>query len=60
MLLRNNVLDGETRFSREEIRITIVTWIEYAYHHRRRQYALGTLFAIQVETKITTPDRQAA
>ena len=59
-LLQNNVLDRRTWTTREELRITIVTWIERTYHRRRRQDGLGRLTPIQFETKMTTPATQAA
>ena len=36
-LLQKNVLKRRRWTTREELRITIVTWIEQTYHRRRRQ-----------------------
>ncbi|GAA3688721.1 hypothetical protein GCM10022267_89340 [Lentzea roselyniae] len=59
-LLQNNVLDRRTWITREELQIAIVTWIERAYHRRRRQAALGRLTPIEYEVIMTTPVSQAA
>ncbi|MFI5810809.1 IS3 family transposase [Streptomyces sp. NPDC051643] len=59
-LLQKNVLDRRTWTTREELRISIVTWIERTYHRRRRQAALGQLTPIEFETVMTTPALQAA
>ena len=59
-LLQNNVLDRRTWTTREELRISIVTWIERTNHHHHRQDGLGRLTPIQFETKTTTPATQAA
>jgi len=40
-LLQKNVLDRRTWNTREELRITVVTWIDRTYHRRRRQAALA-------------------
>ncbi|GAA0314623.1 hypothetical protein GCM10009528_35380 [Kineococcus aurantiacus] len=37
-------------YSRQELRLAIVTWIEQTYHRRRRQQALGRLTPIEYET----------
>jgi putative transposase len=47
-LLQRNVLDRR-RWSREELRLAIVFWIERTYHRRRRQRALGKLTPIEFE-----------
>ncbi|MGO1227016.1 MAG: IS3 family transposase, partial [Brachybacterium sp.] len=49
-LLQKNVLDRERWRTREELRIAIITWIERAYHRRRRQARLGRLTPIEYET----------
>ncbi len=36
-LLQRNVVDRQRWETREELRITILTWIERTYHHRRRK-----------------------
>ena len=42
-LLQKNVLDIRRWDTREDLRLTIVTWIETKYNRRRRQRALGKL-----------------
>ncbi len=59
-LLQKNVLDRRSWATREDLRITIVTWIERTYHLRRRQDGLGRLTPIEFETIMTTPASQAA
>lgn len=59
-LLQKNVLDRRQWATRQELRITIVTWIERTYHRRRRQAALGRLTPVEYETIMTTPATQAA
>jgi putative transposase len=59
-LLQKNVLDRRNWATRQELRISIVTWIERTYHRRRRQAALGRLTPIEYETIVTTPAAQAA
>jgi transposase InsO family protein len=59
-LLQKNVLDRRRWDTREELWITIVTWIERTYHRRRRQAALGRLTPIEFEAIMTTPASQAA
>jgi putative transposase len=54
-LLQKNVLDRRRWFTRDELRIAIVTWIERTYHRRRRQRALGRLTPIEYEILTTTP-----
>ncbi|SMX95553.1 Transposase InsO and inactivated derivatives [Brevibacterium sp. Mu109] len=49
-LLQKNVLDRKRWRTREELRIAIITWIERAYHRRRRQARLGRLTPIEYET----------
>jgi hypothetical protein len=46
--------------AREDLRITIVTWIERTYHRRRRQNSLGRLTTIEFESLMTAPATQAA
>jgi putative transposase len=36
-LLQKKVLDRRRSATREELRLTIVTWVEATYHRRRRQ-----------------------
>jgi transposase InsO family protein len=59
-LLQKNVLDRQRWASRDQLRIEIVTWIERAYHRRRRQLALGRLTPIEYETIIKPAADQAA
>lgn len=59
-LLQKNVLDRRRRRTREELRIAIVTWIERAYHRRRRQAGLGRFTPIEFEAIMTTRASQAA
>jgi putative transposase len=59
-LLQRNVLDRRRWTTRDDLRIAIVTWIERAYHRRRRQTALGRLTPIEFEAIMTTPATQAA
>ncbi|MFD7767427.1 IS3 family transposase [Streptomyces sp. NPDC059787] len=49
-LLQKNVLDRRPWRTRNELRITIVTWIERTYHRRRRQVRLGRLTPVEYET----------
>ena len=49
-LLQKNVLDRKRWRTREELRLAIITWIERAYHPRRRQARLGRLTPIEYET----------
>ena len=51
-LLQKNVLNRRRWATREELRLTIVTWIEATYHRRRRQQALGRLTPIEFETML--------
>lgn len=48
-LLQENVLDRKRWQTREELRIAIITWIERAYHRRRRQARLDRLTPIEYE-----------
>jgi len=48
-LLQRNVLDRRSWATRDELRVTIVTWIERTYHRRRRQAALGRLTPLEYE-----------
>ena len=59
-LLQKNVPDRRTWTTRDDLRISIVTWIERDYHRRRRQPRLGRLTPIEYETIMTTPAQQAA
>lgn len=59
-LLQKNVLNRRTWASRSELRLAIVTWIEFTYHRRRRQDRLGRLTPIQYETIMETTQAQAA
>lgn len=54
-LLQNNVLDRQRWLSRQDVRLTITTWIAKTYHRRRRQRRLGKRMPIEYET--TQPDR---
>ena len=49
-LLQKNVLDRRRWRTHDELRIAIITWIERAYHRRRRQARLGRLTPIEYET----------
>ena len=49
-LLQKNVLDRERWWTREELRIAIIIWIESTYHRRRRQARLGRLTTIEYDT----------
>ena len=51
---------GAAWSTRNELRITIVTWIERTYHRRRRQAALGHLIPIEYEMINTPPAILAA
>jgi len=53
-LLQKNVLDRQSWANRDTLRIEIVSWIERAYHRRRRQDRLGRLTPIGLETIMTT------
>jgi putative transposase len=48
-LLQKNLLDRQCWGTREQLRLSIVIWIERSYHRRRRQRALGKLTPIQFE-----------
>lgn len=49
-LPQHNVLNRPRWNARDELRIAIVSWIERAYHRRRRQTRLGRLPPIEFET----------
>jgi len=49
-LLQKNVLDRQRWSGREQLRLAIITWIEWTYHRRRRQRRLGRLTPIEYET----------
>ena len=54
-LLQKNVLNRQRWTSREQLRLTIVIWIEKTYHRRRRrQGALGRMTPIEFETLTQT------
>jgi transposase InsO family protein len=53
-LLQKNVLNRRRWATRLELRLAIVSWIETAYHRRRRQQALGRLTPIEFETLLNT------
>jgi transposase InsO family protein len=60
-LLQKNVLNQRNRWAtRDELRIEIVTWIERAYHQRRRQPALGRMTPIEYEMIMTPQTATAA
>jgi transposase InsO family protein len=59
-LLQKNVLNRQSRATRDELRIAIVTWIERTYHRRRRQTALGRLTPIEYALIMTQTADQAA
>lgn len=59
-LLQKNVLDRRPWSTREALRIAVVTWIERAYHRRRRQDRLGRLTPVEFETIMTTAVELAA
>lgn len=52
-LLQKNVLNRRSWTTREELRISIVTWIERTYHRRRRQPRLGRLTPVEFEIIMT-------
>lgn len=59
-LLQKNVLDRRRWATRQDLRISIVTWLERTYHRRRRQDRLGRLTPIEYEATMTTAAPQAA
>lgn len=52
-LLQKNVLNRQRWSTRQELRLAIVTWIEWTYHRKRRQRRLGRLTPIEFETMNT-------
>ncbi len=58
-LLQKNILTRKRWAPHEELRISVVTWIERTYHRRRRQDALGRLTPVEYETIMTTPSTEA-
>lgn len=52
-LLQNNVLDRRTWANHDDLRISIISWIERTCHRRRRQARLGRLTPIECETVVT-------
>lgn len=59
-LLQKNVLDQQNWDSREELRTSIVWWIERTYHRRHGQVRLGKLTPIHCETMVNEQAAQAA
>jgi putative transposase len=59
-LLQKNVLNSRRWATRQELRLTIVTWIERTYHRRRRQRVLGRLTPVEFEAIMTTRAASAA
>jgi transposase InsO family protein len=59
-LLQPNVLNRRRWTTRDELRVTIVTWIERTYHRRRRQATLGRPTPIEYETIMTPNTAHAA
>ena len=49
-LVQKNVLNSRRWTTREQLRLAIFTWIERAYHRRRRQRPLGKTTPIEFET----------
>jgi putative transposase len=58
--LQKNVLNPRTWATRDQLRISMVTWIECTYHRRRRQDGMGRLTPIGYEAIMTTTANQAA
>ena len=48
-LLQKTVLNRHSWAPRDELRITIVTWIERTYHRRRHQARLGKFTPVELE-----------
>ncbi len=59
-LLQKNVLNSRRWPTRHDLRLAIVTWIERAYHRRRRQRVLGMLTPVEFEAIMTTQAASAA
>ena len=59
-LLQKNVLNRHRWETRDELRITIVSWIERTYHRRRRHDRLGRLTPIEFELMMSKAADQAA
>ena len=55
-----DVLDRRRWAIRQDLRISIVTWLERTYHRRRRQDRLGRLTPIEYEATMATVAPQAA
>jgi putative transposase len=55
-----NVVDRRRWYTRDELRIAIVTWIERTYHRRRQQAALGRHTPVEHEMITTPPATDAA
>ena len=49
-LLQTNVLDRQRWATRDDLAVTVITWIEKTYNPRRRQRALGRLTPLELET----------
>ena len=49
-LVQKNVLNQKRVWStRDELNLAIVTWMEHAYNHRRRQRGLGRLTPVECD-----------
>lgn len=48
-LLQENVLDSQRWFTKADLRMAIVTWIEKMYHRKRRHRRLGRLTPVECE-----------
>jgi putative transposase len=59
-LLQNNVLNRRSWTTRDQLRVSIVSWIERTYHRRRRQHRLGRSTPIEFEATMNTPTALAA
>lgn len=60
LLLQTNVLNQRRWTTRQELRLSIVVWIERKYHRQRAQDTLGGLTPIEFEAKLTEPLTLAA
>ena len=58
--MQKNVLDRRVWDTRESLRVAIVTWIERAYHRRRRQVRLRRLTPVEYETMMSVTTASAA
>lgn len=59
-LLQKNVPNRKRWTTREELRLTIITWIEATYHRKRRQRGLGKLTPTEYESIINPQAALAA